>query len=132
MKKIVCIVLAALMLLTAAASAEDTIKIGLYGTITGTNALAGEMLQKGAELALDQVNAAGGINGVMLELVPYDDQSTPEGAVKAVTRLVDVDEVVAICGSNSSPNIIAASSITEEAGVIQVGAGTSPSYTNAG
>lgn len=132
MKKVFSLVLIALMLLTVAASAEDTIKIGLYGTITGTNALAGEMLQKGAELAIDQVNAAGGINGAMLELVPYDDQSTPEGAVKAVTRLVDVDEVAAICGSNSSPNIIAASSITEEAGVIQVGAGTSPAYTNAG
>ena len=96
MKKVFSLVLIALMLLTVAASAEDTIKIGLYGTITGTNALAGEMLQKGAELAIDQVNAAGGINGAMLELVPYDDQSTPEGAVKAVTRLVDVDEVAAI------------------------------------
>ena len=133
MKKVFSLVLAVAMLLSVAAIAQaDTIKIGLYGTITGTNALAGEMLQKGAELAVKEINEAGGINGDELELVVYDDKSSPEGAVMAVTRLVDVDEVVAICGSNSSPNIIAGADITEEAGVIQVGAGTSPSYTNAG
>lgn len=110
----------------------DAIKIGLYSTITGTNALAGEMMEKGARLAVKEINAAGGVNGSPLELVVYDDKSTPEGAVKAVTRMVDVDGVVAMVGSNSSPNIIAAAQITEDAGVIQVGGGTSPSYTNAG
>lgn len=109
-----------------------TIKIGLYGTITGPNALAGEMLEKGARIAVDEINAAGGIKGNKVELVVYDDKSTPEGAVKAVTRMVDVDKVVAMVGSNSSPNIIASADITENAGVVQVGAGTSPSYTNAG
>lgn len=110
----------------------EPIKIGLYGTITGTNALAGEMLEKGATLAIEEINAEGGVNGRPLELVVYDDKSSPEGAVKAVTRLVEVDQVIAMVGSNSSPNILAGADITEEAGVIQVGAGTSPSYTNAG
>jgi branched-chain amino acid transport system substrate-binding protein len=108
------------------------IKIGLYGTITGPNALAGEMLEKGGQLAVNQINAAGGINGRQLKLVVYDDKSNPEGAVKAVTRLVDVDKVIAIAASNSSPNILATTQITEAAKVIQVGGGTSPSYTNAG
>lgn len=111
---------------------SDPIKIGLYGTITGTNALAGEMLEKGATLAIEEINAEGGINGREMELVVYDDKSSPEGAVKAVTRLVEVDGVIAMVGSNSSPNILAGADITEDAGVIQVGAGTSPSYTNAG
>jgi branched-chain amino acid transport system substrate-binding protein len=113
---------------------KDTgeIKIGLYGTITGSNALAGEMLQKGGELAVSQINAAGGIKGRPLKLLVYDDKSNPEGAVKAVTRLVDVDKVVAIAASNSSPNILATTQITEEAKALQVGAGTSPAYTNAG
>jgi branched-chain amino acid transport system substrate-binding protein len=113
---------------------KDTneIKIGLYGTITGSNALAGEMLQKGGELAVSQINAAGGIKGRPLKLLVYDDKSNPEGAVKAVTRLVDVDKVIAIAASNSSPNILATTQITEEAKVLQVGAGTSPAYTNAG
>lgn len=117
---------------TSAAASGESIKIGLYGTITGTNALAGEMLEKGATLAIEEINAEGGINGQPLELVVYDDKSSPEGAVKAVTRLVEVDQVIAMVGSNSSPNILAGADITEEAGVIQVGAGTSPSYTNAG
>lgn len=110
----------------------ETIKIGLYSTITGTNALAGEMMEKGARLAVKEVNDTGGVNGAKVELVVYDDKSTPEGAVKAVTRMVDVDKVVAMIGSNASPNIIAGAQITEDAGVIQVGGGTSPSYTNAG
>ncbi|MEA4898613.1 MAG: ABC transporter substrate-binding protein [Christensenellaceae bacterium] len=134
MKKLMAILLICLLLASMAtcAGAEDVIKIGLYSTITGSNALAGEMMEKGGQLAIKQVNAAGGIGGVPLELVVYDDKSTPEGAVKAVTRLVDVDQVIAIVGSNSSPNILAGAPITEEAGVIQVGGGTSPSYTNAG
>ena len=115
-----------------AAPSGDTIKIGLYATITGPNALAGEMAEKGARLAIKEVNEAGGVNGQMLELVVYDDKSTPEGAVRAVTRMVDVDQVAAMVGSNSSPNIVAASQITEDAGVLQIGCGTSPSYTNAG
>lgn len=131
MKKFITLILAVAMVLSVAASAE-TIKIGLYGTITGTNALAGEMLEKGATIAVEEINAAGGINGTEVELVVYDDKSSPEGAVKAVQRLVDVDGVVAMVGSNSSPNILAGAEISEDAGVIQVGAGTSPSYTNAG
>ncbi|KUO73941.1 MAG: hypothetical protein APF77_01660 [Clostridia bacterium BRH_c25] len=110
----------------------EEIKIGLYGTITGSNALAGEMMEKGGQLAVKQINEAGGVNGHPVKLVVYDDKSTPEGAVKAVTRLVDVDKVTAIVGSNSSPNILATTQITEEAKVIQVGGGTSPKYTNAG
>lgn len=110
----------------------DEIKIGLYGTITGPNALAGEMMEKGGQLAIKQINEAGGINGRPVKLVVYDDKSSPEGAVKVVTRLVDVDKVIAIVGSNSSPNILASTQITEEAGIIQVGGGTSPKYTNAG
>jgi len=113
-----------------AASAKE-IKIGLYGTITGPNALAGEMMEKGGQLAAKQINAAGGINGRPVKLIVYDDKSTPEGAVKAVTRMVDVDKVIAMVGSNSSPNILASAQVSEAAGVIQVGGGTSPAYTNA-
>ena len=110
----------------------EAIKIGLYGTITGPNALAGEMLEKGGTLAVKEINESGGINGRPLELIVYDDKSTPDGALRAVTRLVEVDKVIAIAASNSSPNILATTQVSEEAKVLQVGAGTSPSYTNAG
>jgi len=117
---------------TSGEATGEEIKVGLYGTITGPNALAGEMLEKGGQLAVKEINAAGGINGRPLKLVVYDDKSSPEGALKAVTRLVDVDKVIAIAASNSSPNILATTQISEEAKVLQVGAGTSPAYTNAG
>jgi len=135
-KRVISMLLVVLMIagMTACAKNVSTeeIKIGLYGTITGSNALAGEMMEKGGQLAVKQINEAGGVNGHPVKLVVYDDKSTPEGAVKAVTRLVDVDKVTAIVGSNSSPNILATTQITEEAKVIQVGGGTSPKYTNAG
>ncbi len=115
----------------ATETSGDTIKVGLYGTITGPNALAGEMLEKGGRLAVKQINEAGGINGTPIELIVYDDKSSPEGALKAVTRLIEVDKVIAIAASNSSPNILATTQISEEAKVLQVGGGTSPSYTNA-
>ncbi|MDR1249823.1 MAG: ABC transporter substrate-binding protein [Treponema sp.] len=132
MKKVFFTFCAAAALLWSCNKDTGEIKIGLYGTITGSNALAGEMLQKGGELAVSQINAAGGIKGRPLKLVVYDDKSNPEGAVKAVTRLVDVDKVIAIAASNSSPNILATTQITEAAKTLQVGAGTSPTYTNAG
>lgn len=114
----------------AFAQTPKEIKIGLYGTITGSNALAGEMMAKGAQLAVKKINAEGGVNGATVKLVVYDDKSTPEGAVKAVTRMIDVDKVIAMVGSNSSPNIIASAQISEAAKVIQVGGGTSPAYTH--
>jgi branched-chain amino acid transport system substrate-binding protein len=140
MKKTLLVCLAGIMLISLASctkrekdqGAKEELKIGLYGTITGPNALAGEMLEKGGQLAVTQINAAGGVNGHPLKLVVYDDKSSPEGAVRVVTRLVDVDKVIAIAASNSSPNILATTQITEEAKIIQVGGGTSPSYTNAG
>jgi branched-chain amino acid transport system substrate-binding protein len=138
MRLLTCCLLAAWGLGSVNAGAQkDTsgaseIKIGLYGTITGPNALAGEMMQKGGELAVKEINDAGGVKGHLLKLVVYDDKSSPEGAVRAVQRLVDVDKVAAIAASNSSPNILATTSITEEAKVLQVGSGTSPAYTNAG
>jgi branched-chain amino acid transport system substrate-binding protein len=140
MKKIVFVTLAMAVLFTgcnkkssdSSGSTATPIKIGLYGTITGPNALAGEMLEKGGQLAVTQINNGGGVKGRPLTLVVYDDKSAPEGAVRAVTRLVDVDKVIAIAASNSSPNILATTQITEAAKVVQVGGGTSPSYTNAG
>lgn len=142
MKRFLSFAIVCLMVITAVLvpntyiAAEEAdgepIKIGLYGTITGPNAIAGEMLDKGAQIAVKHVNEDGGIHGRPLELITLDDKSNPEGALKAVTRLIDVENVIAMVGSNSSPNILGTVNVTEEAQVIQVGGGTSPTYTNAG
>ena len=62
----------------------------------------------------------------------YDDASSPETAVKVVTRLVEEDKVDIILGGNLSPNILASSPVTEAAHVLHIGAGTGASWTNIG
>ena len=67
----------ALTLLSGAAQA-DTIKIGFNVPLTGFAAADGQSALNGAELAVSQANAAGGIGGEMVELVVYDDQASPK------------------------------------------------------
>lgn len=115
-----------------ASSSTDAIKIGLYTPLTGTSAMVGTQEQMGVQLAIKQINDAGGVSGKELSLISYDDQLNAEQAVKAVTRLIQVDKVNAIIGSMSSSNIIATASMVEKAGILEIGCGTSPLWTNAG
>jgi len=111
---------------------NDPIRIGVFTSLTGASAIEGEMIRNGAELARKLVNEAGGINGRQVEYIIYDDQSTPEGAVKAVTRMIESDKVDAIIGGNLSNNIIAVAPLIEEAKIPFVGHGTGAAWTNAG
>ena len=83
---------------TAAASG-DVIKIGCPQPLTGTNALVGDTTVKAAQLAVKQINEQGGLLGRQVELVVYDDQASPEEAVKIATKLIEVDKVDVVCGS---------------------------------
>ena len=118
-------------------SAESTsdasvIKIGCPQPLTGTNALVGESAMRGAELAVAEINAAGGVLGHQLELVEYDDQGSPEEAVKLATKLIEVDKVNWMSGSLISSCMRAAGPYYEEAGIITMGTGTSSTWTNQG
>ncbi|WP_343210627.1 ABC transporter substrate-binding protein [Anaerolentibacter hominis] len=108
------------------------IYVGLYTSLTGNSAGGGECLEQGIRLAMDKVNEEGGIQGRQLELIVYDDGGTTEGAVKAVTRLLEVDKVDYVIGSFLSPNVLATHSLTEEAKVLQIGSGTGATWTNIG
>lgn len=110
----------------------DPYYIGMYAILTGSGALVGDQQVKGAQVAVEMINKAGGVQGRPVELVLYDDAGTPEGAVKAVTKLIEVDKVDVIAGGTSSPNIIATAPQTEAAGILQVGVGTGATWTNAG
>ena len=94
---------AALLLLgTAAAGAEETYKIGFNAPLTGFAAADGNSARLGAELAIEQVNAAGGAGGRLLELVVIDDQADPKQAVPGATKLVEAEGVImGISGSYS-------------------------------
>ncbi|GAC1445966.1 MAG: ABC transporter substrate-binding protein [Pyrinomonadaceae bacterium] len=81
---------------------SDTIKIGVITSLTGSQAAFGEAHKNGYQLALDQINAKGGVLGKKLALDFYDDQSKPDQAVQGVSKLVDQDRVPVLLGSYSS------------------------------
>ena len=87
MKKLLVIALALVMALTATfAMAEDTIKIGVIGPMTGPYAVYGLAVQYGAQIAAEEINAQGGIQ---LEILPADDQGDGELGVNAYNDLLD-------------------------------------------
>lgn len=136
MKKIISIFLVLAMVLLLGACAGDNsskeILIGSYLPLTGSSAGGGNAELRGLEMAIEEANAAGGINGRLLKLVSYDSTGTTEGATKAATRLIEQDGVKVIAGSHLSPSVLAVSSLTERAKVLHVGVGTSASWTNIG
>ncbi|MGA2840626.1 MAG: ABC transporter substrate-binding protein [Steroidobacteraceae bacterium] len=80
----------------AQADPKDPIKIGV---ISEESAIPGAGISKGARLAVDAINAAGGIDGRKLEIVQYDDHSQAADAVRAFQRAVSQDKVVAVIGT---------------------------------
>src|SRR5215813_9863403 len=95
-----CLLVAAGLSLPAAC--QNTIKIGVILPITGSQAAFGEALKNGYAIAVDEINAKGGLLGKKVELDIYDDQSKPEQAVMGVSKLVDQDHVTIVLGSFSS------------------------------
>lgn len=114
------------------AAADEPIVVGHYSYLTGPSSLLGQNITNGVQIAVDKVNAEGGINGRPIELVTYDEKGSQETAKQVVTKLVEVDKVCAIIAPASSPDLKATMPITEEAGIVQIGSGVSASLTNIG
>jgi len=110
----------------------EEISMGWYGPLTGPNSLSGTASKNAAALAIEQINSKGGINGYKIKLIVYDDKSSPEEAVNAVTRLVSVDGVHCIVGSLHSGNILASAPVVEKAQIPEIGTGTSPVWLQKG
>ena len=81
---------------------ENTVKIGVITSLTGSNAAFGQAHKVGYTIAADEINAKGGLLGKKVELDFYDDQSKPDQAVQGVSKLVDQDHVPIILGAYSS------------------------------
>ncbi len=81
---------------------QGTTRIGVITSLTGSLAAFGEAHKNGYSIALDEINAHGGVLGKKIELDFYDDQSKPDQAVQGVSKLVDQDNVPLILGSYSS------------------------------
>ncbi len=91
----------ALALLTAAPALAE-IKIGASLAVTGPAAFLGDPEAKTLEMLVEELNAAGGINGEQVELIVYDDGADPNKARTFATRLIEEDEVVAVIGGSST------------------------------
>ena len=108
------------------ARAEDTIKIGHYGSLTGAQATFGLDTSSGLKLAISEINAAGGLLGKQVQLVEYDDEGDPKEAGVVVTRLCQKDHVAVVIGEVASSLSIAAAPICQANHIPMV----SPSSTN--
>lgn len=135
---------AASLLLAACAGGAQTAKqakpqananeivIGVAGPMSGDLAEFGSQLRHGAELAVADVNAAGGVLGKQVRLVIGDDQCDPKRAIRVATNLVD-QGVVFVDGHFCSGSSIPASAVYEEEGVLQMSpASTNPKLTQQG
>ncbi len=116
----------ALLAASSARAADDVIKIGHYGSLTGAEATFGQSTSNGIKLALKEFNAAGGLNGKKVELKEYDTRGDAGEAKLAVERLVKSDKVSAVLGEVASKLSLAGGPVCQEAGVPMI----SPSSTN--
>lgn len=115
------------------AKREDEILIGEYGSMTGGTATFGISTDEGVKLALEEINAKGGILGKKVRVVLVDDQSKPEEAVTAVQKLITQDRVVAIIGEVASSRSLAAAPICQRNEVpMLTPASTNPKVTKVG
>jgi branched-chain amino acid transport system substrate-binding protein len=95
------------------AKAADTINIGFMGPFTGPAAFNGEDMKKGAMVAVDEINAQGGLFGMKINLILGDSESKPAKGVAAVKKLITNDKVLAVGGGYHSSVNIATSEICE-------------------
>ena len=76
---------------SAAAGGTGEILVGEYGSLTGSEATFGTSTHNGIMMAIDEINAAGGVNGRKIKVITEDDQSKQEEAANAVTKLISSD-----------------------------------------
>jgi branched-chain amino acid transport system substrate-binding protein len=125
--------LAALGLLLAGARGAEPVRIGFFMSLSGRDASFGEAAQLGARLAIDDLNAAGGVLGRPVELIAEDNRSLAGESVTAVKKLISRDKVVALVGECVSARTLEAAPVAQTAGVPLVSpASTNPRVTAVG
>ncbi|MBI9010886.1 MAG: ABC transporter substrate-binding protein [Clostridiales bacterium] len=114
------LLLAVLVLLTtvfsgcSGAGGGDTIKLGVIGPLTGDYSMYGTAVANAAQLAADEINAAGGIDGKPVEIIAYDSKGDKTEAVNAYNRLRDQDEIVGLIGGTFSGTTLSIKEIAKE------------------
>ncbi|MEN9405658.1 MAG: hypothetical protein RLY47_617 [Candidatus Parcubacteria bacterium] len=101
------------------------IKVGFIAPLTGDAAVYGEPIRNVTKIAVDEINAAGGIDGRMLEVIYEDGKCNGSDAVSAAQKLINIDGVKIIIGGFCSSESLAVEPITTAAGVFLISAGSS-------
>src|SRR4029079_14924595 len=94
---------AAAFLMMTPAAAQETLKVGLVAAMSGQSAKSGEAIVRGLSIAIDEINAKGGVLGKKLELLVRDDESNPAKGVVAARELAQREKVVALFGGLDTP-----------------------------
>jgi len=114
-------------------ASQDGVLIGVMGPLTGDSAEYGKIWRRGFDLALEEINAAGGVQGRPLSYVFEDTQTDPKQTPAVAQKFVANEKIVAVIGDFSSPASMAASPIYQRAGLVQLGITNShPDFTKAG
>ena len=110
-----------------AGPAENPIRIGEYASLTGKEAAFGQSSHKGTTLAVEELNATGGVLGRKLELITEDNQSKAGESATIAKKLISRDKVIALLGEVASMRSLEAAPIAQQAKIPMI----SPSSTNA-
>jgi branched-chain amino acid transport system substrate-binding protein len=130
MKRHLAAIAGASLALVLSTPAFADITIGIAGPMTGENAVFGQQIRTGVEQAIEDINAAGGVNGEKLVAKVGDDACDPKQAVNVANQLAG-DGAKVVIGHYCSGSSIPASAVYAEEGVIQISpASTNPAYTD--
>ena len=119
--------------LACGGDAGDSFRIGVMESLTGPGETYGTVANQAKQMAADEINEAGGINGRMLELIVEDSQCSAKDAIAAYNKLTDVDGVKIILGTSCSSAMLGAAPLAEADGIVLFsGLASNPDIANAG
>ena len=134
--RVVATVLLAVLTLAVVGCGEEEkgpFRIGVMESVTGAGETYGTVAVQSKQLAVDEINEAGGINGRMLELIVEDSKCNAQDAITAYNKLTDVDGVKIILGTSCSGAMLGAAPLAEKEGVVMFsGLATNPDIAEAG
>src|ERR1700751_4863940 len=133
MKRLFLLIFGVILAVAGPAFSQDTIKIGEFGSLTGDNASFGISQNNGVQMAVEEINAAGGVRGKKIDLIVEDNMTKQGEKTTIVRKLISQDHVVAISGEGASSKSLEAAPICQASKIPQIAtAATNPKVTQTG